>query len=98
MFVSKMESTTEEVVAAKKPPLEHENKFKSSLHSKRETISKIIGVSSGPTYVYIVVSKDPSRIKPGFKSVPLQIYFEIAGLANAEKWREIQNIVAEERF
>ena len=56
MFVSKMESTTEEVVAAKKPPLEHENKFKSSLHSKRETISKIIGVSSGPTYVYIVVS------------------------------------------
>ena len=56
MFVSKMESTTEEVVAAKKPPLDHENKFKSSLHSKRETISKIIGVSSGPTYVYIVVS------------------------------------------
>ena len=43
-------------------------------------------------------SKDLSKVKPGFKSVPLQIYFEVAGLASAEKWREIQNIVGEERF
>ena len=56
LFVSKMEATTEEQITSKKPPLDHENKFKPSLHSKRETISKIIGVCSGPTYVYIVVS------------------------------------------
>ena len=42
--------------------------------------------------------KDLSKVKPGFKSVPLQIYFEIAELANAEKWQEIQNMVGEERF
>ena len=41
--------------------------------------------------------KDFSTVKPGFKSVPLQIYFEIAGVASAEKWRQIQNIVEEER-
>ena len=56
LFVSKMEATTEEQITSKKPPLDHENKFKPSLHSKRETINKIIGVCSGPTYVYIVVS------------------------------------------
>ena len=42
--------------------------------------------------------KDLSRVKPGFKSVPLQLYFEIAELASAKKWREIQNMVGEERF
>ena len=42
--------------------------------------------------------KDLSRVKPGFKSVPPQFYFEIAGLASAIKWREIQNIVEEEHF
>ena len=42
--------------------------------------------------------KDLSRVKTGFKSVPLQFYFEIAGLVSTEKWREIQNIAGEERF
>ena len=42
--------------------------------------------------------KDFSKIKPVYKSVPLQIYFEIAGLASAEKWHKIQNMVGEERF
>ena len=37
-------------------------------------------------------------VKLGFKNVPLQIYFEISGLASAEKWHEIQNIDGEERF
>ena len=37
-------------------------------------------------------------LKPSFKSVPPQIHFEIAGLASAVKWREIQNIDEEERF
>ena len=44
------------------------------------------------------VGKDLSKVKHEFKSVLLQIWFEIAGLASAEKWREIQNIVGEERF
>ena len=81
MFVSKMESTTEEVVAAKKPPLDHENKFKSSLHSKRETISKIIGVSSGPTYVYIVVSITMDHwlwILHSFEKFQNAIFFKIS--------------------
>ena len=38
--------------------------------------------------------KDLRKVKP----VPLQIHFEITGLASAEKWRKIQNIVGEERF
>ena len=42
--------------------------------------------------------KDFSRVKPGFKSVPLQFYFEIAGLARAEKWQEIQNMAGDERL
>ena len=42
--------------------------------------------------------KDLGRVKAGFKSVPLQLYFEITGLACAIKWREIQNIVGKERF
>ena len=42
--------------------------------------------------------KDLSRVKPGFKSFPLQFYFEIAGLVSAKKWREIQNMAGEERF
>ena len=51
-----------------------------------------------PTMYVKSAFKDLSKVKPGFKSVPLQIYFEIAGLASAKKWREIQNIVGEERF
>ena len=42
--------------------------------------------------------KDLSKVKGGFKSVPLQFYFEIAGLASNEKWREIQKMAGEERF
>ena len=42
--------------------------------------------------------KDLIMVKPGFKSVPPQFYFEIAGLASAVKWREIQNIEEEECF
>ena len=37
--------------------LSHGGKFRSIGHAKRETVQKIIGVSSGPTYVYIIVSK-----------------------------------------
>ena len=40
--------------------------------------------------------KDLSRVKPDFESVPLQFYFEIAGLA--KKWREIQNLAGNEHF
>ena len=43
-------------------------------------------------------SKDLSKIKPGFKSVPLQICFDIAWLASAKKWHKIQNMNEEERF
>ena len=46
----------------------------------------------------LTASKDLSKVKPRFKSVPLQIYFEIAGLASAKKWRKFQNVVGEERF
>ena len=42
--------------------------------------------------------KDLSKVKPGFKSVHLQIYFETTWLASAKKWREIQNEVGEECF
>ena len=49
------------------------------------------------TYIHIQF-KDLSSVKTGFKSVPLQFYFEIPGLASAEKWREIQNLAGEERF
>lgn len=35
----------------------HGAKFLSSAHAKRDTVQKIVGVSSGATYVYIVVSK-----------------------------------------
>ena len=42
--------------------------------------------------------KDLSRVKPSFESIPLQLYFEIAGLSSVVKWREIQNIDEEERF
>jgi len=33
------------------------NTLRAAQHSKRENISKIIGVASGTTYVYIVVTK-----------------------------------------
>ena len=42
--------------------------------------------------------KDLSRVKCSFKKVPPQFYFEIARLASAVKWREIQNIDEEECF
>ena len=42
--------------------------------------------------------KDLSRVKTDFKSVPLQFYFEIAGLASAKKWHKIQNMAGEECF
>ena len=42
--------------------------------------------------------KDLSKVKPGFKSVPPQFYFEIAGLVSVVNWRKIQNIDKEERF
>ena len=42
--------------------------------------------------------KNRCTVKPGFKSVPPQFYFEIARLASAVKWREIQNIDEEECF
>ena len=45
-----------------------------------------------------IICKDLSRVKTSFKSVPLQFYFEIAGLASAKKWQEIQNVAGEERF
>ena len=45
-----------------------------------------------------IVFKDLRRVKPNFKSVPPQFYFEIAGPASAVKWHEIQNIDEEERF
>ena len=57
MFVNKMEPTTEDKLTTAKAPLEHDNKFKSILHTRRETVAKMIGVSSGPTYVYIIISK-----------------------------------------
>ena len=57
MFVNKMEPTTEDKLQTAKPPLEHDNKFRAILHTRRETIAKMIGVSSGPTYVYIIISK-----------------------------------------
>ena len=42
--------------------------------------------------------KDLRKVQPSFKSVPPQLYFDIAGLASTKKWREIQNKVEEERF
>ena len=42
--------------------------------------------------------KDLSMVKPSFKSVPLQFHFEIAELAIAKMWQEIQNVDGEERF
>ena len=35
----------------------HSKSYRAAQHSKREPITKIIGVSSGTTYVYIVVTK-----------------------------------------
>ena len=42
--------------------------------------------------------KDLSRVKTVFKSVLLQFHFEIAGLAIAKMWQEIQNVDGEECF
>ena len=50
------------------------------------------------TKYFIQNFKDLCQVKTGFKSVPLQFYFEIAGLAGAKKWREIQNMAGEEHF
>lgn len=57
LFMGKMAPTTAVGLANKTQPLTHDEKFRASQHSKRETIAKIIGVSSGTTYVYIVISK-----------------------------------------
>ena len=63
------------------------------------TIDVLQGCPKNPTTTILVLySKDLSKVKPEFKSVPLQIYFEIAGLASAKKWREIQNMAGEELF
>lgn len=51
---SKSSKTTK---SNKPPPLKPELKFRPSQHSKRQTIVKIVGVASGTTFVYIVVSK-----------------------------------------
>ena len=58
---------------------------------KRFNIKKLLEL-------HMASGKDLSRVKPGFKSIPLQFYFEIAGLAGAEKWWEIQNMAGEEHF
>ena len=59
----------------------------------------VINLNQLPHYSHIDRnSKDLSRVKPGFKCFPLQSYFEIAGLASAKKWREIQNMAGEEHF
>ena len=86
----------------------YSKKFSSALHSGAfHQISSIFTIKICTNFnkthlflviIYVVAAKDLSKVKQGFKSVPLQIYFEIAGLARAEKWREIQNIVGEERF
>ena len=47
---------------------------------------------------WLNAGKDLSRVKTGFKSVPLQFYFEIAGLASSKNQREIQNITGEVCF
>ena len=51
------------------------------------TVVEFLSESGENPYLH----KDLSRVKLGFKSVPPQFYFEIAGLAGGEKWREIQN-------
>ena len=45
-----------------------------------------------------LIVKDLSKVKPGFKSVPSQLYFENTGLARTKNGHEIQNMVEEERF
>ena len=57
LFLNKMAPTTDEKLHLRPAPLQHEPKFKAIIHTKRESIAKIIGVNSGPTYVYIIVSK-----------------------------------------
>ena len=42
--------------------------------------------------------KDLNRVKSSFKKVPPQFCFEIARLASAVLWHEIQNIDEEESF
>ena len=55
-------------------------------------------VAEYQTKYFIQNFKDLCPVKTGFKCVPLQFYFEIAKLASAEKWHEIQNTAGEERF
>ena len=57
MFLDKMAPTTDERLETRPLPLQHEPKFRQIIHTKRESIAKMIGVSSGPTFVYIIVSK-----------------------------------------
>ena len=50
------------------------------------------------SFIFEFAFKDLSRVKTGFKSVPLQFYFEIAGLAKAKKGQEIQKMAGKERL
>ena len=54
--------------------------------------------SKAKSSLEVAFGKDLSRVKASFKSVPLQFYFEITGLASAKKWQKIQNMAGEERF
>ena len=74
--------------------IEHTQDWSSKLIFKRsENYLKIIQNS-----ILFLKIKALSRVKSGFKSVPLQFYFEIAELASAKKWREIQNMAGEDRY
>ena len=42
--------------------------------------------------------KDLSRVKSGFKSVPPQFYFEIAGLVSAVKSTALRNVVRNSKY
>ena len=54
---------------------------------------------TGINFTFVLLGlKDLSRVKAGFKGVLPRLYFEFAELTSANKWRDIQNIVEEERF
>ena len=56
-YIGNMMPSSKATKSDQPPPLKAELKFRPSQHSKRQTIVKIVGVASGTTYVYIVVSK-----------------------------------------
>ena len=57
MFLENMAPTTDEKLEKRPNPLNHDGKFHSIVHTKRESIMKIIGVCTGQTFVYIMISK-----------------------------------------